>query len=107
MTSAQEQAIMHKEGPAITVAGPGSGKTYVLVNRIIRLIKSGLCHPSEILAITFTLRAAREIKERLQKEQIPCNGAEGVKTGTIHSLGLEIIREVLPDKNFVLIDEKR
>ncbi|MEW6134552.1 MAG: UvrD-helicase domain-containing protein [Bacteroidota bacterium] len=106
MTSAQEQAIMHKEGPAITVAGPGSGKTYVLVNRIIRLIKSGLCHPSEILAITFTLRAAREIKERLQKEQIPCNGAEGVKTGTIHSLGLEIIREALPDKNFVLIDEK-
>ncbi len=106
LARAQKSAIQHSVGPAITLAGPGTGKTYVLVNRIIHLINEYKYKPAEILAITFTLRAAREIKERLQKEQIPCNGNEGVKTGTIHSLALEIIREAWPNKAFTILDEK-
>ncbi|MGC8864506.1 MAG: UvrD-helicase domain-containing protein [Bacteroidales bacterium] len=106
MAAAQQRAIQHQEGPAVTIAGPGSGKTFVLVNRIIRLIRENCCQPSEILAITFTLRAAREIRDRLLKEQIPAYGGEGVKTGTIHSLGLEIIREAMPEKNFILLTDK-
>lgn len=106
MAAAQEKAIRHESGPAVTLAGPGSGKTHVLVSRIIRLIRENSCQPSEILAITFTLRAAREIRDRLAKEQIPAFGPDGVKTGTIHSLGLEIIREALPDKSFILLTDK-
>ena len=60
----QQQAIAHKSGPAMVIAGPGSGKTTVITNRVKRLIESGTARPEEILVITFTVAAAKEMKER-------------------------------------------
>ncbi len=63
----QQQAIAHKTGPAMVIAGPGSGKTTVITNRVKRLIESGTAKPQEILVITFTVAAASEMKARYLK----------------------------------------
>ena len=86
----QLEAVNHKEGPCLVLAGAGSGKTRVLTERIIKLIDDGVS-PYNILAITFTNKAAREMKSRV--EASIGSLADSIFIGTFHSFGLRIIRE--------------
>ena len=99
----QKEAVMHKDGPCLVIAGAGSGKTKVLTTRIAELIDSGV-DSYHILAITFTNKAAKEMKERLSK--IVSDNEAFV--GTFHSFGMRIIREnVLKlgmERNFTILD---
>ena len=101
----QKKAVNHKNGPCLVVAGAGSGKTRVLICRIINLINSGV-RPQNILAITFTNKAADEMRTRLLSSNV--EGAEKVFVGTFHSFGLKIIRENYEkcglDRNFTILD---
>ena len=87
----QRHASEIVDGPLLIVAGPGSGKTRTLTHRIARLINELAYRPEECLAITFTRRAAGEMKERLAK--LLLTDAAQVPVHTFHSLGLAILRE--------------
>ena len=84
----QRLAVCHETGPMLVLAGPGSGKTTVLLCRILRLLERGLARPTQILALTFSRAAAEEMKDRFQKSR----GAEGVTFGTFHSIFFRILR---------------
>ena len=86
---AQLRAIEHDEGPACVIAGPGSGKTFVIIKRIIRLIKKGV-PSSSILVITFTKAAAIEMQQRFTKETDSLYPE--VLFGTFHSIFYQILR---------------
>ena len=86
----QKEAVMHVDGPCLVLAGAGSGKTKVLTERIVNLINNGVS-PFNILAITFTNKAAREMRERVYKSIE--EEANKIFIGTFHSLGLKIVRE--------------
>ena len=90
MNPMQKQAVFHTEGPLLILAGAGSGKTTVLVNRIAYIIKAGLAEPWQILAITFTNKAAGELKDRI--EAVCGEGAEEVWAATFHSTCARILR---------------
>jgi DNA helicase-2/ATP-dependent DNA helicase PcrA len=88
----QRQAIEHTEGPLLVLAGAGTGKTRVLTTRIAHILASGLAWPSQILAVTFTNKAAREMKARVAA-MIGEGRAEGMPwLGTFHSIGVKILR---------------
>lgn len=84
----QRLAVCHEMGPMLVLAGPGSGKTTVLLCRILRLLERGLARPTQILALTFSKTAAEEMRERFRKAR----GAEGVVFGTFHSMFFRILR---------------
>lgn len=86
----QKEAVMHVDGPCLVLAGAGSGKTKVLTERIVNLINNGVS-PFNILAITFTNKAAREMRERVYNSIE--EEANKIFIGTFHSLGLKIVRE--------------
>ena len=88
--SNQQKAVMHGTGPMCVIAGPGSGKTTVIVNRIQTLISHHKSHPDQILVITFTKAAAIEMKERFTKES---NGVfQPVMFGTFHAVFFQILK---------------
>lgn len=99
----QLMAVNHLDGPCLVMAGAGSGKTKVLTTRIINLIENGV-RDTNILAITFTNKAAKEMKERVSN----LYGDIYSFIGTFHSFGLKIIRENYRecglDRNFTIID---
>ena len=68
----QLAAVQHDTGPQLVVAGAGTGKTQVITRRIAHLIEQGKAKPSEILALTFTEKAAREMQERLHEDGSRC-----------------------------------
>ena len=88
LNTAQQEAVRHEIGPMLVLAGPGSGKTTVLLCRISRLLERGLAKPQEILALTFSKAAAEEMKSRFEK----LNGSNRVSFGTFHSIFFRILR---------------
>ena len=102
----QIEAVNHKEGPCLVLAGAGSGKTRVLTERIIKLIDDGVS-PYNILAITFTNKAAREMKNRVEAKI--GNISDSIFIGTFHSFGLRVLREnyreVGLNSNITILDQ--
>jgi DNA helicase-2/ATP-dependent DNA helicase PcrA len=103
----QKYAVSAGNGPVLVVAGPGSGKTRVLTQRIAYLIAVEGVRPWQILAVTFTNKAAREMGERV-KRILPDQAIEGIMLGTFHSICARLLRreaEFLPiQSNFVIFD---
>ncbi len=108
LNESQKKAVCHNEGPILVLAGAGSGKTRVLTMRIARLVKQRRSRPDEILAVTFTNKAAKEMKERVAEATSP-SAAEKMTLSTFHSLGVKILREhgdaIGLGKSFSIIDE--
>ena len=102
----QRQAVTSTKGPILVLAGARSGKTRVIIQRISWLIQVEQVLPAEILAVTFTNKAAREMQERLKDE---LRGRQkGVQLSTFHSLGVQLLREHIDQlgyrSNFVIYD---
>nr|ART39303.1 H136 [uncultured bacterium] len=87
----QREAVTAREGPVLVVAGPGSGKTAVIAARVAYLIDEGMAGPSEVLAVTFTNKAGRELRRRLGS--VLAEGAEGIWAGTFHAFALRLLRQ--------------
>ena len=86
----QKEAVLNIFGPLLIVAGAGSGKTKVLTSRIAHIIKNNKAFPNQILAVTFTNKAAKEMKERITK--IAGDEAKNLWMGTFHSVFAKILR---------------
>ena len=107
LNKAQKEAVTHLEGPLLIVAGAGSGKTKVLTTRIANIIKEKKAYPNQILAVTFTNKAAKEMQTRVS--QIIGSTAVGLSwLGTFHSICAKLLRKhaaaVNLNSNFTIID---
>ena len=87
----QRQAVLHVDGPLLVLAGAGSGKTRVIVEKIAHLVASGRMPAKRIAAITFTNKSAREMRERVAR-RIKGDAAEGLTICTFHALGLKLLQ---------------
>ena len=95
----QLSAVTHDSGPLLVIAGPGSGKTRVIVHRVAFLITEEKVKPEEIMVVTFTNKASRELKERLN-ELLGQSVAERIISGTFHSIASKILR--INGMNFIM-----
>ena len=107
LNKTQKEAVLHLQGPLLIVAGAGSGKTRVLTSRIANIIKEKKAFPNQILAVTFTNKAAKEMQNRVSK--ILGSAAVGLSwLGTFHSICAKILRKhakaVNLNSNFTILD---
>jgi DNA helicase-2/ATP-dependent DNA helicase PcrA len=107
LNKAQKEAVLHLDGPLLIVAGAGSGKTKVLTSRIAHIIKEKKAFPNQILSVTFTNKAAKEMQNRVSK--ILGSAAIGLSwLGTFHSICAKLLRKHASaanlNSNFTIID---
>jgi len=107
LNDAQKEAVLHLDGPLLIVAGAGSGKTKVLTSRIANIIKEKKAFPNQILAVTFTNKAAKEMQNRVSK--ILGSTAVGLSwLGTFHSICAKLLRKHASaanlNSNFTIVD---
>src|SRR5206468_6323494 len=106
LNEAQQRAVEAVDGPVLVLAGAGTGKTRVLTPRLAHILATRRAFPGEILAVTFTNKAAREMRERL--EAMIGDAADGVWLGTFHALAARILRRhaeaVGLSSNFTILD---
>ena len=102
----QKEAVLYNDGPLLIIAGAGAGKTKTLTTKIAYLIEEGFTYPYNVLAITFTNKAAKEMKDRLYA--LIGDLAKKVQVSTFHSFGLKLLRENYSklgyEANFVIMD---
>jgi DNA helicase-2/ATP-dependent DNA helicase PcrA len=106
LNPAQQEAVLHTEGPLLILAGAGSGKTRVITTRIAHLIAEGFARPHEVLAVTFTNKAAEEMRQRV--EQALGEDCRAIWLSTFHSLCARLLRREAPalglTRDFVIYD---
>src|SRR5919205_3478870 len=106
LNTEQREAVLHRDGPLLILAGAGSGKTRVITSRIAHLIGDGHARPEEVLAVTFTNKAAQEMRERV--EALIGADCGGVWLSTFHSLCARLLRREAPkiglSRDFVIYD---
>ena len=106
LNNRQKESVVNTDGPMLILAGAGSGKTKVLTTKVAYLIEEKNIDPNNILAITFTNKAAKEMKERIFK--LEGNSAFYIQISTFHSFGLKILKENCEllgyEKNFTILD---
>jgi DNA helicase-2/ATP-dependent DNA helicase PcrA len=109
LNEAQHEAVLHFEGPLLVLAGAGSGKTRVLTRRIARLIEHHGVDPSRLLAVTFTNKAAQEMRGRVSR--LLGEEPSGMWIGTFHAIGARILRREAPligrTNAFTIYDEEQ
>ncbi len=107
LNPSQREAVLHFEGPLLVLAGAGSGKTRVLTSRVARLIGHQGVDPKHVLAVTFTNKAAGEMRDRIAR--ILGETPAGMWAGTFHAIGARILRSaphiVGRDRGFTIYDE--
>ena len=105
----QVEAVTHKDGPLLVIAGPGTGKTKVITHRIEHLIREHNIRPEKILAITFTNKAAEEMQERINSEIGEPHGSS-VKACTFHAFCVKVLRKhalkIGLSENFTIFDQE-
>src|SRR3954447_21808738 len=107
LNTEQRQAVEAVEGPLLVLAGAGTGKTRVLTTRFAHILLTGRAYPGQVLAVTFTNKAAREMRERVSA--ILGRPAEGLWLGTFHALCARMLRQhaeyVGLSGNFTILDQ--
>ena len=107
LNSPQKEAVETTEGPLLVLAGAGTGKTKVLTSRIAYIISNNLAYPSQILAVTFSNKAAKEMQNRIND----ITASDGLNIGTFHSISTRILRSHIHlldngmNRNFNIIDQ--